>query len=290
MLPVLSYPLVRHVRVAPTCPVSWQVSLNLKAALALNADKPPVQNPEDLLPHSSLNEFANTVLDATSIEAVNDMKVKWKTWFQCARQLKIGLDKSNHDVNSHVTLIEKNKQKLADREAKNKLKEQSREQQAQAKVKMEKVTQKETKDEPIYKVSMDVLPQIAVFQDAQGDDLWGFPWVSRRCEVVEAWAQTEAVAKQFPVFGGIYKKGADYIESGRSSALMPASTKEECNALWKDYIPNNVMDISDIAGGPSFMANSFLYGFAPDMKWVGFTPSSSAIVRVLTMGQVPLAG
>ena len=105
------------------------------------------------------------MLDATSIEAVNDMKVKWKTWFQCARQLKIGLDKSNHDVNSHVTLIEKNKQKLADREAKNKLKEQSREQQAQAKVKMEKVTQKETKDEPIYKVSMDVLPQIAVFQD-----------------------------------------------------------------------------------------------------------------------------
>ena len=46
------------------------------------------------------------------------------------------------------------------------------------------------------------------------------------------------------------------------------------------------LDLTPISGGTNFMANTWAYGFDPNMCWVGFMPNWADTVRVSTCGTV----
>jgi hypothetical protein len=66
---------------------------------------------------------------------------------------------------------------------------------------------------------------------------------------------------------------------------MPVSCKSETDTFFSRHSPKGMLDISDIPQGPGFMNTSFIWGFAPDMKWVGLAPTAAALTRIVAMGE-----
>lgn len=261
----------------------------MEQALAEHPEKPPVQDISKLKSHSELVEtVANMLKTVKTDEELDAQKTFFKECLLCAKQLKGGLDKSTSDVMSHLKSVEKQNTRRQELEARQKMKEELGQAERAAKAKATAVMKKDPDARLIYQLDVSKLLTVTEFTKVDEVQDWSQPWLIKGSKEAEEYCTQLTVAKQLTGFGGQYKRGQDYATSGRSSSPMPVTCKSETDAFFSLRLPKGMLDISDIPQGPGFMNTSFMWGFAPDMKWVGLAPTAAALTRVVAMGEARL--
>lgn len=141
---------------------------------------------------------------------------------------------------------------------------------------------------PIFAVDYGtVVADVPFFDHIDGDiapNNWAMPFVRRKSEAADLWAGDPQVQKALTTFGGEYKKG---VSGDRAQfPFEDTDSIQRMNTMVdsENMRPPMVADIKDVSGGMSFQDSSWMFGYTPQMKWVGLAPNCAAIQRWLALG------
>eukprot|EP00972_Heterocapsa_arctica_P048200 7107382-Heterocapsa_arctica.AAC.1 len=147
--------------------------------------------------------------------------------------------------------------------------------------------------ETLYAVSLDKL-KIPAFESLLGDVAAlpdaDQPFVLKQSDKMQLWLADAVIEKTLASFAGTHKKAKDSKATGRCQyPLQTKYGKEETQEFVKDFLPKDILDISEsIEGGQSFMDSLWLYSFLPGKRpgHVSIPANCGALLKAHVIGQV----
>ena len=107
-------------------------------------------------------------------------------------------------------------------------------------------------------------------------------------ERCKTWRDHPNVSVRLSEFGGTYKQTASFKSDGRSMApILRNQGKSEADSLWAAmFASKQILDISKIPDGSSFMENCWYFGYDPKGSWAHFAPNGAGMIRCLASGEM----
>ena len=252
----------------------------------------PVANPSALLNMYDMREMIISLKSVETHEAAVAAKNAFEQAFKMVAQLAKGTTKSALDLSSHVKALPKEiarRQKQAEAEKQKQMQQQAKEAGRRAAAQATAGAAGGAKIlQPLYKVSVGDYTGMTEVTDLEGPMNWDEPWCCHAAPSVGACVADDKVSRVLSAFTKNYKAEESYKVTGRSvGPMLPKQGKELVDEMIEGFkMP--VLDVSTVAGGPNFMANTWLWGLDPDLPWSGIMPNAAPCMMIGTIGKMDM--
>lgn len=257
--------------------------------------KPFAEQASDAMTLGQMKAHAENVCDIDDADELEEYMAKWDSALKAAGSICSALMQSAQDVTNHwsgvlskVKRKEKQEASLVQAAQLDKVREEAKRQAEAIKAKHQPVRQPMPS---LFVVDVgDLCSGVCEVKEPPANmTVFEMPFFvpAGSCEQIALWLGDATVQKGLTSYAVSYKKSKDLATTGRAQQPLDLKHgKPAADALMEAWKPRSALDISAIDGGASFMSGIWMFGYLPEMKFVGFTPNNCAQAKLMALGEV----
>ena len=266
--------------------------LGMAQFLTDNKDRLPFTGePLHFKSQTEMEAFKNRTDEIRSSEEFLELQKNWKQICEACTTVAASTSTIACDLVTHMKTRDAEQKRQVARKEQEKQQTQLREVRDNARRAAEEIKKKNKPTAPklnILSADLVGLPTVKVMQgDIEPSD-WSEPFCCQKNEKMQLCMGDQALQKAFTSWATQYKKPTEQNDgSGRHQyPLQTKYGKDAPEELFKQLGIPNVLDISVVPGGPTFMNSVWLFGYDTDMETVGFYPNNAAQIKIHVLGEV----
>ena len=251
---------------------------------------------EDLRAVEELRDLRDQVLDVDDAEQFLILKQKWSKGEKAAKQLGSALKASIDDLQKHLKSVLTEQTRTKKREAQEKEKEALRQVKQEAvkaanEIKKQRTAAAQTVH-ALFTADVKDIPEVeqktAEAVSTMAFTEWVKPWCVPKCPALDLLLVDPPVQRCLASWGSQYKRAQASAKADTITfPMQDGQGKAEVAKVFETLMPlSQVVDVSAVAGGKSFMGQYWLYGCVADLKALGATPNSACLLKVHVAGDV----
>jgi hypothetical protein len=247
--------------------------------------------------YSALDKIQQDLFEVSDGVVFVKIKADWNESIKTIKEFSAHLSKAANDVISHVKALDTKRRQDENR---------GRKEKEQVEIKRVKDEAKQSADDirakgaakPAVRSSLftldwpaDTIPAVQTHAGDVAGRCFGhsLPWVNVDSDKGKLWITTDKLQQSLTNFAGQYKTSQGAKTTGRCQHPIVAKHGLEASlAFFSSFMTGDILDISSIGGGTSFMESLWVYGIVPGSDKLLMPPNCGAMFKYQVSGTVDI--